>query len=109
MNRIAELRREKHLTQTALALKLNVTQNMISFYESGKNEPSLNTLIEMSKIFGVSIDYIIGNSDVPYKADRLLVDNTTLLEAELLDIFKTLSINEKQQAIGAIKAIRFVK
>ena len=108
MNRIAELRKEKHLTQTSLAMKLNVTQNMISFYESEKNEPSISTLIEMSKIFGVSVDYIIGNSDIPYKAENILADNTSQSEIDLLAIFKTLSKNEKQQAIGAIKAIKYV-
>lgn len=109
MNRIAELRKEKHLTQTALAIKLNVTQNMISFYESEKNEPSLSTLIEMSKIFGVSVDYLIGNSNIPYKAENIMIDSATPMIADLLEIFKSLNNNEKQQAIGAIKAIKYVK
>ncbi len=108
MNRIAELRKEKHLTQTALALKLNVTQNMISFYESEKNEPSINTLIEMSRIFGVSVDYIIGNSSVPYRADSIITDTSASSEAELLQIFKSLSSNEKQQAIGVLKSIKYL-
>ena len=107
MNRIAELRKEKHLTQMALAIKLNVTQNMISFYESEKNEPSINTLIKMSEIFGVSVDYIIGNSNIPYKAEAIFADTTTS-EAELLQIFKTLNNNEKQQAIGVIKGIKYI-
>ena len=108
MNRIAELRKEKHLTQTALALKLNVTQNMISFYESGKNEPSISTLIEMSKIFGVSVDYIIGNSSVPYRADNIITDKSNSLEAELLQLFKGLKSDEKQQALGVLKTIKLI-
>ena len=108
MNRIADLRKEKHLTQTALALKLNVTQNMISFYESEKNAPSNETLIKMSKIFGVSVDYIIGNSEVPYIADNILSDKNSL-EAEMLQVFKSLTTNQKQQAIGVLKAIKYME
>ena len=108
MNRIAQLRKEKHLTQTALAIKLNVTQNMISFYESEKNEPSINTLIEMSKIFGVSVDYIIGNSDIPYRPENILANKTDSFEAELLQAFKVLNNYKKQQAIGIIKAVNYI-
>lgn len=106
MNRIAELRKEKHMTQTALALKLNVTQNMISFYESEKNEPSISTLKKMSQIFGVSVDYIIGNSSVPYPADNIISDKNSAAEAEMLRIFKTLTRDEQQRAIGIVQAIK---
>lgn len=53
MERLAKLRVEKGLTQTALGMKLNVTQNMVSFYESGKSQPGIDTLIDLSEIFGV--------------------------------------------------------
>lgn len=108
MNKIAELRKERHMTQTALALKLNVTQNMISFYESGKNEPSISTLIEMSKIFSVSVDYIIGNSAVPYTADSIIADRHNPQEAEMLEIFKGLTHDKQQRAIGIIQAVRLM-
>ena len=108
MNKIAELRKEKRMTQTSLAMRLNVTQNMISFYESGKNEPSISTLIKMSEVFGVSVDYIIGNSAVPYRADSILNDKSSSLEAELLRLFGCLDNNEKQQAIGVLKSIKYL-
>lgn len=108
MNKIAELRKKRHMTQTALALKLNVTQNMISFYESGKNEPSINTLTEMSKIFNVSVDYIIGNSSVPYTADSIIADRYNPQEAEMLELFKSLPHDKQQRAIGIIQAIRIM-
>ena len=58
MKRIAELRKEKYLNQTGLGLKLNVSQKMISAYENGTHQPSIDTLIKMSNIFGVSVDYL---------------------------------------------------
>ena len=56
MNRIAELRKEKNMSQISLGMKLNVSQKMISAYENGKNEPSIDLLIRMADIFHVSIE-----------------------------------------------------
>lgn len=106
MKRIAELRHEKHITQTALAMKLNITQNMISFYESGKYQPSIDTLIELAKTFDVSVDYLIGNTDIRYPADKLIQDKNTISEIEMMTLFKSLSKDEQQRAIGIIQAIK---
>ena len=51
MNRIAELRKEKHLNQIGLAMKLNISQYMVSAYETGRHQPGIDTLIQMSNIF----------------------------------------------------------
>jgi len=106
MKRIAELRKENHMTQIALALKLNVTQNMISFYETGKYQPSIEILSELSKIFNTSIDYITGNSDIRHKADYFVKEQYTPTEAEMICLFKTLNNIEQQRAIGIIQAVK---
>ncbi len=106
MKRIAELRHEKHITQTALAMKLNITQNMISFYESGKYQPSIDTLIELAKVFDVSVDYLIGNTDIRYPADKLIQDKSTVTEIEMITLFKSLTKDEQQRAIGIIQATK---
>lgn len=106
MKRIAELRHEKHITQTALAMKLNITQNMISFYESGKYQPSIDTLIELAKVFDVSVDYLIDNTDIRYPADKLIQDKYTVTEIEMMTLFKSLTKDEQQRAIGIIQAIK---
>lgn len=58
--RIKELRTEKGLTQKDLADKLFVTAQAVSRWEKGEVEPSVSTLSEMSKIFGVSTDELLG-------------------------------------------------
>ena len=40
-------------------MDLHITREALSFYENGKREPSLALLVEMSKYFNVSIDYLI--------------------------------------------------
>lgn len=62
MYRIELLRKEIGMNQAELAKYLNLSQQTISKYESGKADPSKKTLIELSKLFNVSVDYIIGNS-----------------------------------------------
>ncbi len=57
------LRTEMGLTQQDLATKMNTTQRKVSYWESEKVEPDLQSLIELSNIFDVSIDYLVGKSD----------------------------------------------
>ena len=106
MKRIAELRKEKHLNQTGLGLKLNVSQKMISAYESGAHQPSIETLIRMSEIFNVSVDYIIENSDIRVKAEKLVKDASNPNETALLEIFNELDEKKQQRAIGIIFALK---
>ena len=58
MNRIKQLREEKNITQIQLAKILNKTQQTISLYETGTNEPDLDGYIALSKLFECSIEYI---------------------------------------------------
>lgn len=64
-NRIRELRQKKGFSQLQLSLELEVTQETISAYEHGRHLPSVTSLMKMAKLFGVSMDYIMGLSDVP--------------------------------------------
>ncbi len=107
--RIEQLRKEKHISQTALSMKLNVTQNMVSFYERGRHQPGIDTLKKLSEIFNVSVDYIIENSDVRYKAEDILKDRTTPLEAEMLSLFRELPRDGQQKAIGMIQAVLYME
>lgn len=81
MNRIKELREEKHITQVRLSIELEVSQETISAYEKGKYYPSVKSLLKLSEIFGVSIDYIMGLSNIrtPSYAETLTPYETHLL------------------------------
>ena len=71
MNRIAELRKEKKMSQISLGMKLNVSQKMVSAYENGKNEPSIDLLMRMADIFHASIVYIVGYSENRYPEHQI--------------------------------------
>ncbi len=62
ISKIAKERKKLGLSQEELATRLKVSQKSISKYECGTRRPSYETLLEMSKLFNVSIDYLLGNS-----------------------------------------------
>lgn len=57
---LRELRQEKHLTQAQLAKELNVSLSIVNKWENEKNNPSVDTLIILSKYFKVTVDYLLG-------------------------------------------------
>lgn len=61
--RLKELRISKGITQRNLAERLNVSGNAVHCWECDKQEPSMATLLKISEIFEVSLDYLFGKSD----------------------------------------------
>ena len=59
--RLKELRKNAGLTQTALGNEINVTKVSVCCYEKGTRTPSLETLLDISNLFNVNLDYLIGN------------------------------------------------
>ncbi len=62
--RIGDLRVDSDLKQIALAAYLNVKQSTYSDCESGKINIPLETLIKLADFYQVSLDYLVGRSDV---------------------------------------------
>lgn len=58
--RLKDLRKEHGLTQQQVADRVWVSKAMISSYELSARTPSYNVLIKLSKLFGVSTDYLLG-------------------------------------------------
>lgn len=63
--RLKSIRKEKNLTLKELALKLNTSPSVLSRYENGKNIILVPFLLGYSKIFNISIDYLLGKSNGP--------------------------------------------
>lgn len=73
MNRIKQLRTGLEMKQSDLAKRLNVGQNTISNWETGKTEPDTGSLQKMASLFGVSIDYILGHVTLKTSEEGLQV------------------------------------
>lgn len=69
-NRIRDLRLQHHLSQTALSKSINVSQQTITKWETGKAEPSSSALNSLANFFNVSTDYLVGRTDVKNPGSR---------------------------------------
>lgn len=105
MERIAELRKEKNYSQKYLAFKLGISQKTVSGYENGHNRPNIDILIKMSEIFGTSIDYIVGNSNIKEPVNKVLDGELTKDEKEMLILFKKLSYPDQLRANGMLRLL----
>lgn len=57
--RIRQLRIQAGFTQSELALKLNINRSFLSHIESGEKGCSVDLLVQLSKLFDVSLDYLV--------------------------------------------------
>ena len=73
-NRIQYLREKNGMTQTALAKCLNISRSAVNSWEMSLSVPSLANIIEMTKIFNVTADYILTLSD-KFTLDITELDN----------------------------------
>jgi len=63
--RLKMLRQEKGIKQEELAQMLNISRKTISAYETGRANPQMDTIQKVAKIFGVTVDFLLGNTDSP--------------------------------------------
>ncbi|MBY6802802.1 helix-turn-helix transcriptional regulator [Clostridium botulinum] len=62
--RLKELRSEKGVVQKDVANFLNITTSAYGFYEQGKRIPDTEIMIKLSNYFNVSLDYLLGKTNV---------------------------------------------
>jgi DNA-binding XRE family transcriptional regulator len=86
MNRIKELREEFNIPQWKLAETIHKTQQAISLYENGTNEPDIDSYIMMSQIFNCSIEYIAGKSSLRNHNAVSIFDISDLSKKEINDV-----------------------
>lgn len=55
------LRKQSGMSQEKAAEQLNVSRQALSRWENGTAQPSANNLLEISKLFGVTTDYLLGD------------------------------------------------
>ena len=61
--RLKELRIKSNLSQGDLAKNVNISQPAINHWELGKRTPNANAIVALARYFGVTTDYLLGESD----------------------------------------------
>ena len=90
---LRKYRKRKHYTQVELGKKLNYGSTAIANYESGRNEPSFDSLIKLAETLDITIDELLG---VKLKSE----------EKQLLSDFKKLNNEKKKTIIDLIHTLQ---
>ncbi len=61
--RLKQLRTEKNIGQNQLAKELGLSNASISYWETGKQLPTIEAVYKLAVYFGVSADYLLGLKD----------------------------------------------
>ncbi|MVX66930.1 helix-turn-helix domain-containing protein [Clostridium chromiireducens] len=88
--RIKELREFNKLTQAELAKKLGLSRPAITKYERGERIPDFYTILSLSDIFCVDVDYLVGKTNFKNFEERELSE----LKDLLYDSYKTKIISQ---------------
>lgn len=95
MNRLRELRIDRGLLQYDIAKVIDKSDRVVGFYETGDRDMSTDTLSKLADFFNVSIDYLLGKSEIRKPIDINNVSfannngiNTTGLNKEEIDEIK---------------------
>lgn len=90
--RLSELRRDNGFTREAFAKYLGISKYTLRNYELSVNEPNSSFLKQVSDIFDVSIDYLMGATD---EKERILPYQLKTSEWEHIKKYRTLDPHGK--------------
>lgn len=94
MKNLKNLRRNKHLSQIGLSMKVEVSQELISQYELGKSLPSTSNLIKLADYFHCSTDYLLGRTNDPSPIKSL--NDSNLENLNIINKYNSLTIKQKK-------------
>ena len=84
------LRKNKGCTQDELAGKLDVSRQAVAKWESGQVYPDISNLIQISKLFNVTVDYLVKDQEcIVSCSDDKMSDINRLIEFRLEDSINT--------------------
>lgn len=99
---LREIRISRNLKVQEVADYLCCLPSVYSRYESGKREPSIDVLLKLSKLYRVSVDYLIGN--------EVVIDTSyTANEAKMIRALRQADERACQDAFALLELHRVIK
>lgn len=71
--KLRKLRKARGLSQEQLANQLKVSRQSISKWEVGESTPDPDNLVALSDYYGVSLDYLLRDQEVPEASEKVMV------------------------------------
>lgn len=91
MNRIRDLREDRDLRQIDVANATGIDQKTLSNYETGKTNPDSFAIIALARFFGVTTDYLLGETPLNFKDKKALLQSLDETEQAIQTLRKMLS------------------
>lgn len=114
-----QLRKDKKMSQGELAKQLGISTSTVGMYEQGRRDPDTQTLLKLAQALDVSMDYLVGASDIPgnFNIDKTaqgvaqdLINNPALMfsgdcytQEELDDLCHLISDTVKKSLVDQLK------
>ena len=99
MNILKQLREKKNVYQKDVAKYLGVDRTTYVKYENGDSTPNPDMLVKLSDYFNVSVDYILGKTNIPQPLNEKLEGVEFALYGEIHDLTE----EEKQDILSYVK------
>jgi len=87
--RIELLRTELSWSQVQLAKKLNIAKQTVSNWENDNIQPSIEMLVRLAKLFGVTTDFLLGLDSIPRLSVEGLPPNVVAHLALLIEDYRS--------------------
>lgn len=97
MNNLKQIRNNKGLLQTKVAMDLNITQETVSSYETGRVLPSSDMLIQLADYYNTSIDYLLCRTKYDLPIDSIKPNNISDRDFIILNKINKLSNADKDK------------
>lgn len=96
-NNLKQIRNSKNLLQIKVAMDLNITQETVSSYETGRVLPSSDMLINLANYYNTSIDYLLCRTKYDMPIDSIKPNNITEKDFTILSKINKLSNTDKDK------------
>lgn len=105
---LSEIRKDKGYTQEKLAEVLHVTKSTLSNYENNRRTPDIAFIKAFSKLMDVSVDYIVGTTEIAQGISILKkrVGKNTRME-QIINMILTLDSKHGEDLISQLNYISF--
>lgn len=104
----AELRKDTGLSQEKFAAIFHQSGSAISSYETGRNAPSYEMLIQYADYFNVTTDYLIGRTSHAMSPTILVedyIDGTSV--KDVIDLLQSLPANRRRALLLLLEDLHF--
>jgi len=96
--RLKQLRKSLKLNQSDIAAVLSISREAYSMYETGKRQPSYESIILLADYYKVNTDYMLGRTDIPEPIPFISKE-----ELFLIQLFRKADKRGKENIITIIK------